>query len=169
MPTRAIVIFPHAPDLTEIDRLRAKFDPLARAIAPHITLVFPFNTDSGRVDLRTHIERTIGDMPSFIIRLAGITGHDGGYLFLNVQMGTPNVVELHDRLYSGSLARHLSLDQPYDPHLTIGRVADDAAFAEALVEASSSNVTLTVDVAEIAMVRSDGWNRWRTEFTVGLR
>lgn len=171
MPTRAIVIFPHARDLAEINRLRARFDPLARVIAPHITVVFPFNSDGGRIDLRAHLERAIADMPAFIIRLAGITGggDNGEYLFLNVEQGSRGVIELHDRLYSGSLARHLSLEQPYVPHLTVGRVKDPAAFSEALAEASSSNIKLTVDVAEVALVRTDGWNRWRTELTVGLR
>ena len=159
MPTRAIVIFPHARDLAEINRLRARFDPLARVIAPHITVVFPFNTDSGKVDLRAHVERTIGDVPAFIIRLAGITGggDKGQYLFLNVELGSLGVIELHDRLYSGSLARHLSLDHPYVPHLTLGRVSDPAAFPDALAEASSANITLTVDVGEVALV----WAPWR--------
>jgi 2'-5' RNA ligase len=171
MPTRAIVIFPHPRDLAEINRLRARFDPLARVIAPHITLVFPYNTDAGRIDLRTHVERAISDVPSFIIRLAGVTGggDKGQYLFLNVEQGSRGVIELHDRLYSGSLAHHLSLEHPYVPHLTLGRVKDPAAFPEALAEASSSDVKLTVDVAEVALVRTDGWNRWRTELTVGLR
>lgn len=171
MPTRAIVIFPDPRHLADINRLRARFDPLARVIAPHITLVFPFNTDEGKIDLRAHVDRAIGDVPAFIIRLAGVTGggENGEYLFLNVEHGSRGVIELHDRLYSGILARHLSLDHPYVPHLTVGRVRDPAAFPEALAEASSANLTLTVDVGEVALVRTDGWNRWRTELTVGLR
>lgn len=45
LPTRVIVIFPPAADVAVIDPLRQRFDPLASVIAPHITLVFPFQSE----------------------------------------------------------------------------------------------------------------------------
>lgn len=42
---RAIHLFPKFLNSHIIDALRAKYDPLVQLIPPHITLVFPFNSD----------------------------------------------------------------------------------------------------------------------------
>jgi hypothetical protein len=42
---RAIVIFPKFENVYPIEQLRKQFDPLARTIEPHITVVFPFESD----------------------------------------------------------------------------------------------------------------------------
>jgi 2'-5' RNA ligase len=43
---RAIIIFPQfGSDTNLIQDIRNQYDPLANKIAPHITLVFPFESD----------------------------------------------------------------------------------------------------------------------------
>lgn len=39
---RTIMIFPEFEEMEIIDEIREKYDPLARLVRPHITIVFPF-------------------------------------------------------------------------------------------------------------------------------
>ena len=45
MVKRTIMIFPEFDNIDSIDRIRSKYDPLAELVRPHITLVFPFESD----------------------------------------------------------------------------------------------------------------------------
>jgi len=45
MKKRTIMIFPEFDNMKFIDQLRQKYDPLANKVRPHITLVFPFESD----------------------------------------------------------------------------------------------------------------------------
>ena len=46
----------------------------------------------------------------FNIVLKGVTGSEEEYLFLNVKVGNDQIIELHDKLYSGLLK---TISQPY--------------------------------------------------------
>src|SRR6185437_16315838 len=98
--TWAIIIFPEfAPEQRAlIDRLRAAYDPLASAIAPHITLVFPFEAPLSADGLLTHMRASVATMTPFEIELRGVTGQEDEYLFLNVKRGNDQIIALHDRL-----------------------------------------------------------------------
>lgn len=45
MYTRTIIIFPEFENIDIINNIRKKYDPLADLILPHITLVFPFDSE----------------------------------------------------------------------------------------------------------------------------
>lgn len=45
MSIRTIMIFPEFENMDIIDRIRDKYDSLARLVRPHITLVFPFENE----------------------------------------------------------------------------------------------------------------------------
>ena len=45
MSLRTIMIFPEFDNIDIIDEIRAKYDPLAKLVRPHITIVFPFEMD----------------------------------------------------------------------------------------------------------------------------
>jgi len=156
MSKRAIVVFPKAEGIRIIQQLRRQFDPLAHIIEPHITLVFPFESNLSTEDLQTHIRRTVQGVGPFPVQLQGITGSEAEYLFLNVKRGNDQLIELHDRLYSGVLADYLVVEQPFMPHLTVGRLGNKAAFLSALDEARKvSNVFQTV-IEEVVVYQVDG-------------
>ena len=101
----AIVLFPVFESSEEIEDLRRAYDPLASVLPAHVTVVFPFvDTAASRV-LHEHSLAAIGIFPSFDIAVATPTPEDGGYLFLRVTEGRKQVVELHDRLYTGPRRR----------------------------------------------------------------
>jgi len=119
-----------------------RFDPLAHVIAPHITLVFPFESDLSSRDIESHVRSALVDHPPFDIRLDGITGDDAGYIFLNVTTGSDDLIRLHDTLYTRQLASHLSLDHVYRPHLTLGRIQEPKEFTVALAAVTRSAPTV---------------------------
>ena len=101
---RAIVLFPKFDNIDAIQAVRERFDPLAKYIAPHITLVFPFDSALSTEELREHMARTLQGVKRFPVQLRGITGDfREGYLFLNVKRGNDSIIDLHDRLYQGAL------------------------------------------------------------------
>ena len=137
MTTRAIVIFPAFRNMAVIHRLRKQFDPLAGRIPPHITLVFPFESNMSKDALRAEVVHCVAESAPFRMVLSGITGHAGEYLFLNLREGSDRIVLLDDRLYAGALAPFLHKTVPFQPHLTVGRLPDAASFAQALSEVES--------------------------------
>ena len=157
MQTWAIVTFPEfqPEQRTLIDRLRAAYDPLASAIAPHITLVFPFEAPLSHDDLLTHMRAVaeVAAIAPFEIVLRGVTGQEDEYLFLNVKRGNDQIIALHDRLYTGPLAAYRSPRHTYTPHLTVGRLSTGERFAAALDAASTLTETFHSKVREITACR----------------
>ena len=147
--TRVVAIFPPLPQPSPVDALRRRHDPVAGVIAPHITLVFPFRSALTTDRLRSHVERAVAPVRAFPIRLAGITGSEGEYLFLNVKRGNDGIIDLHDRLYTGPLGEHLSREHTFTPHMTVGRFDSPDALRAALAETASTD--LRIDTAATAV------------------
>ena len=108
-----------------IHEKRSKYDPVAKFIPPHLTLVFPstaFNID----ELRQETSKLVRGFEPFrvVLRSAIVMPEVGNsrshaHVFLVPDEGFSQIVRLHDRLYSGILANELRLDIPYIPHLTV--------------------------------------------------
>lgn len=161
---RAIVIFPACAALPDIEALRAAYDPLAQRVSAHLTLVFPFESIIGTPEIADHLRAAVAGVGPFAMTLRRITGSDGEYLFLNVEHGKDALIALHDRLYSGLLAPFLSPAHVYVPHLTVGRLANPAAFRAALHHAQRVADALGSMEAEIRaissyLIPSDGQRR----------
>lgn len=134
---RAIVIFPKlsASSHDAIQAVRRAYDPLAAVIPPHLTLVFPFASDLSADALAAHLHAASRGIGPFALRLAGVSGSEDEYLFLGVKRGNDDLIALHGQLYSGPLAPCFDPRYTYTPHLTVGRLANPAAFAAALDDA----------------------------------
>ena len=131
---RAIVLFPKFHNIDAIQAARERFDPLANYIAPHITLVFPFECALSAEELRAHLHTALAGAKKFNVRLSGVTGDvRDGYLFLNVKQGNDEIIDLHDRLYSGALESFLYRKVTYCPHVTVGRIEQQDAFDLAVI------------------------------------
>lgn len=161
MNRRSIVIFPAFANMAAIDQMRARYDPLAGKIRPHVTLAFPFESDLSARDLHAEVARSVDNVPPFRMTLAGFTAEEGGYLFLNVREGAERVRLLHDRLYAGALAPFLNSAIAYRPHVTVGRLPDAAALASALAQTESvrEEFACTVDAVAVEEVLGDETSR----------
>ena len=166
--SHAIVAFPDTPHIERIERLRRLFDPLARVIPAHVTLVFPFESQLPAAALRAHVERmSMGTRP-FDVELTDVAVVEDEYVFLDVGSGRKQLIELHDRLYSGPLARHLSDTHVFRPHITLGRLREPEARATALAKAREWLPASTAVVRELTIVRLDGTAVAKRESTIGL-
>jgi 2'-5' RNA ligase len=103
--------------------------------------------------LTSHIRKAVASVQPFSVRLQGITGQEGEYLFLNVKHCNDRIIELHDRLYSGPLATFYRAEFTYVPHLTVGRLPNSDAFRAALEEAQRITAAFEAYVDEITVYR----------------
>lgn len=149
MVLRSIIIIPKFTNMAAINELRKKYDPLVDKIPPHITLVFPFASSFTTEELREHVTTTLAGVPAFEVKLKGITGSENGYLFLNVKQGNDQIIELHDRLYSGLLASYIYRKATYCPHLTVGKVETSDLFEQAMQMTRDFDQEFATTVEEI--------------------
>ena len=66
---RAIILFPSFDNINIIKSVREKYDPLANYIAPHITIVFPFDSDISTDDLKSHFNKVLKGIKKFNVQL----------------------------------------------------------------------------------------------------
>src|SRR4029078_3746198 len=119
----AIVAFPSIECADLVASVRRRFDPLDGLLAAHVTLVFPFSEPGIEDMLERHVADAIAAVEPFPIILERPTSHPGGYIVMELSEGTDRFSLVHDRLYSGILAPHLSRAHAYRPHVTIGRLS----------------------------------------------
>ena len=62
MSLRTIMIFPEFDNIDIIDEIRAKYDPLAKLVRPHITIVFPFEMEITNDELSMILENRLRDI-----------------------------------------------------------------------------------------------------------
>jgi 2'-5' RNA ligase len=159
-PKRVVVAFPTVLDPGEWEQvlsIRRRFDPLAAAIPPHLTLVFPFEDALPDRALEDHVRRAVSDKPRFPMVLREITAHEGEYLFLNVKSGSDALIGLHDRLYTGPLAGHNLRTNTFVPHVTVGRVpANDLPAALAATAGFTSAIRVAVDTITAYRIDAGG-------------
>ena len=166
--TYAIVAFPAFDAPQPIEAVRRAFDPQASLLPAHITLVFPFVASRNTVALREHIDSALQEVSRFEVTLAPPSAEQEAYLFMRVQSGRERIVDLHDRLYSGPLQRHLSPSHPYEPHVTVGHLASSDALAAAVAAARETLATpLCADINSVALFCIKD-AAGRIEFTVPL-
>lgn len=88
--------------------------------------------------------------------LNNITGdYRDGYLFLNVKKGNDNIIELHDKLYSGLLEKFIFRKVTYCPHLTVGRVLDQKEFDGVIDEFSCHNEIYEIVIEKVFVENID--------------
>lgn len=155
-------------NMDSIHMLRAKYDPLANFIAPHITLVFPFESEIPIEVLAEHLREASADLKPFQVVLRGITRAEGGYLFLNVKIGNDQIILLHDRLYSGLLQPYLNRNLTYVPHLTVGRSRDPRAFEAVLEQTADWEEAFETTAREFVVERIDDGETSVEELRVSL-
>jgi 2'-5' RNA ligase len=127
--TLAIVAYPQLSDEDRhwIEDFRRAHDPQASLIAAHFTLVFPVEVQTD--DLVEHARSVLKDFQAFSFVLGRartvkrVVGQ-GAHVFLVPDQGASQIIDLHDRLYSGFLEPHLRADIPFVPHITVVAHAD---------------------------------------------
>lgn len=124
MTKRCVLIFPQFENVSVIDEIRKKYDPNYSNVPPHITLVFPFESDITKQQLQSHVKNTLQKTKCFCLKLGNLVKKNsrGYYLMLSVTEGSSKVKELHQKLYQGILAP-FKPEWPggFMPHMTVGQ------------------------------------------------
>ena len=119
----------HFPDIDTIDIqcLRQKYDPTARLIAPHITVMFPIPHRVGKNRMTRHIRHILGQWKPFPIRIRGLQKSWDHWLFLTLHEGKDRVIALYEEMYTGILYEYKRTDIPYIPHLSLGLFVEEGS------------------------------------------
>jgi 2'-5' RNA ligase len=150
------MIFPKFDNGQIIDRVRLQYDPLANHVRPHITLAFPFESHIETAELKEHISSVLSEIKTFEITLNGITPtrNFGKYLFLNIQKGNDEIVELHKILYTGILQNYYPewlRGKTFLPHITVGSFESEEDFEMAANETRNIADSFRTTVNEISV------------------
>ena len=134
MSFRTIMIFPEFENMEIIDSIRDRFDPLAKLVRPHITIVFPFESDMSNEELSTVLDLRLKEITPFDVVLKGFSKHSDSFghtLFLNLEKGCESITQIHDSLYANEF-KSFDMGYEYVPHITVGKLPTaeemDAAF-----------------------------------------
>lgn len=174
MVERCIMIFTEFSNIEVINKIRDKYDPLAKHVRPHITLVFPFQSEIGTVELQQHLEMALEAVKPFRITLQGITPVQsfGNYLFLNITEGKDEIVDIHKSLYTGLLE---PICPPwlkaggFTPHMTVGKIADEEEYKAAIDSVNDINDVFETMVERISVEIIDENEDSQIEMEIGLR
>lgn len=153
MSLRTIMIFPEFENIDVINDIRKKYDPLADLVLPHITLVFPFDSELTNEELNLHLKECLRDIQPFKVELEGFSKQVNSYgnsLFLNVVQGIDEIKNIHDRLYKDKL-KQFDAGYDYVPHMTVGRVSSMELLDNAFDDVSAYNDKFSTVVKKISV------------------
>lgn len=120
------MIFPEFDNMEVIEQIREQYDPLAKLVRPHITIVFPFDSGMSNDTLKAMLENRLQTVKSFKLEMTGVSKYEdsfGNYLFLKVTCGKRELCDIHNILYKNEFSQY-DLGLPYVPHMTIGKLPE---------------------------------------------
>lgn len=120
----AVVYFPRLDD-ERITVFRHDYDPFFELIDEHLTLVFPIPDEINLATIIKRIREVFSRWDPFEIRFGGLEKSWDYWLFLLVNEGNDQIVQLHDDLYDGVLKPFLRAELQYVPHIALGLFANE--------------------------------------------
>jgi 2'-5' RNA ligase len=150
------MIFPKFNNMDIIDKIREKYDPLASHVRPHITFVFPFSSEIESSELKNHLNNALSSVKSFRIVLKDITPLKsfGNYLFLNIENGKDEIIEIHERLYTDILESYFPKwlkSGGYYPHMTVGKIESEEEYKSAIEDTKEINDVFDTIVSKVSV------------------
>ena len=143
----------------ELQRWRASFgDPMAAVIPAHITLVTTTMTQDWEAT-RSHVRDVARKQEPFTVTIAGTGSFRpvSPVVFLNVEDGFGDCVNLHRQLQAGPLERELPF--AYHPHVTVAHDVAPESLDEA--ETALSDYRATFPVASMGLYEHDDNGIWQ--------
>lgn len=153
---RCILIFPKFDNIDVIQKIRKKYDKVYSCVPPHITLVFPFESDIKKEVIDEHIKNALKNIKPFELELNEVATGDSfeGNIFLEVSKGVKELTKMHKALYTGVLKEYkkeLNYTNKFIPHLTVGQLETKEAAEKAVEELKDINETFSTVVTEVTV------------------
>ncbi len=141
-------------DFDWIQSLREKYDNDGyNLLDAHFTFVFPINIIEQN-EFFNFISPKIQNFPKIDIelkrfKLCNKPFEGKWFIFLVPEKGRIEITELHDILYSGILAPELSLEYPFDPHITIGCMGNKSQCVDIIEELNKADFCIRGQLSAI--------------------
>jgi 2'-5' RNA ligase len=167
-----IVIAPIPEDLAAVAQAyRQKYDPLASALPPHLTVLNPFEFSESAETLYSHLEE-IGEIyPPIKVSVAGWDiYHQIDYqLRLPLMAGRSEFVNLREDLLTGPLQYCPGQDKDYWPHIKLGQFAEPAEVEHVKKELTGFEPQFIFRVAQLELYQWDKPDHpWKMQKRFGL-
>lgn len=137
---KSILLIPKLKNIEFIETIRKKYDPLYNKVPPHITLVFPFETNIDNDVIIKHIESSLKHFQIGQFSIDGFSYFEDGYVFWNVTEGKDTLVNMNKELYSGILTPFKHKTIQYNPHITIANCSDSTQLHQIKNELENSSI-----------------------------
>jgi 2'-5' RNA ligase len=138
-------------------------NPIASHVRPHLTLLFPLETELQSSDVYAHFESVTSQVEIFDIRLNGVRLRPEDLLiYLGVSEGAEELHFLHRGLYRGHFERFLDSTRPFYPHLTVGRFETEAEMSSAYEELRTFKPDLSFAARSLSLLERRAPHRWET-------
>lgn len=165
-PRMAVVAFLPNPLNSIVAMLREKYDPDYAVVAPHISIVSPFDTDRSITEVADIVGSEIQKQP--VMELSFDTLEDFYPACPQICWG----IKAHENLTRLYLGLHTTLDIPlpyreFRPHITIAREISEhrLIFVKEKIAPYLPQETLTVEEIDlVAPIARDNWVSVRTFF-----
>lgn len=170
MPSRVIYLTVDLPQEDPVQEIRNRFDPLSATVPPHITVVFPFDSEIDSEDLIALIDESVEELEFEYVEISlesAIIVKE--FCFFPIDAGREEIVALHDRLYSTILEPFLADEEDYVPHITVGRCKTERDIEEIKDATDEVNRKATGSVRSIILERMNDDDSSRTEYERKLR
>jgi len=147
-------------DYEWIQGVRKKEDELYfDVVEPHFTLVFPGHSAENE-ELLAFVKSLLTDTKpiQFTVRGALVVKdsfNDYWHTFLVPDEGNSDIIQLHDRLYTGPLKKDLLLEIPFIPHIGIGSSKDSAKMKRLADKLNEDNISITGTISSVDLVDND--------------
>lgn len=168
-----IILAPVPENLAKaIEPYRAVYDPMARIIYPHITVIKPFLYSGAIEALYEHLNE-IGEVHAPIkVSLAGWDAEEQPPYQLRLPLiaGQLEFINLRDHLLTGPL-QYLVASQPeYQPAVTFGRFSTPEALKQAKIELSDFEANFIFRVLHLEVLEwdNDPAHSWELQRRFGL-
>ncbi|MEI6850356.1 MAG: 2'-5' RNA ligase family protein [Candidatus Saccharibacteria bacterium] len=144
-------------DFEWIQKYRQKNDELYYSvIKPHFTLVFPVFDYSDEKSIINHIVKELRNTKTIKFNVNHVEINKDAFneywhTFLVPDIGSKNIVNLHDKLYSGVLKKELRTDIPFTPHIGIGNSKNMKLIKKEASRLNSNQINITglIDCVDI--------------------
>ncbi len=172
------VIWPDSQTQASVDKIRKQYDPHFGLIAPHITIIFPADTEIALDEIVTRLANAVKGFRPFTARLdrvssvnllasewpaetAALLAYPNAVnaIFLLTGEGSREILELKKRL-----AGAVGLDTPlvdYPPYLTLGQTLSQPAYDAALQALSGYAPDFSFPVSGFDLLSDPESGRWR--------
>jgi len=156
-----VLSYPEIADhnLSFIQQIRSRQDPLFSVVAPHFTLVFPLSGFSEK-EFADEIAIQVNNFSRFTFTIRKATLHKDEFtgewlVFLIPHEGYSGFVQLHDGLYSGKLEKYHRRDIDYIPHLTVCRSDDKNHCMQLVDQINASPFIIQGQITAIDLVKHE--------------